>query len=226
MAKILLVEDDLSLANLVCDLLKFEGYTVEHEPDGLAACKLLSGRDYDLLVFDVEVPGMTGFEILRNFRQSGGETPALMLTGKNTIEDKVEGLDIGADDYLTKPFEPQELTARVRALLRRFPAFAGESITIGDLSLNTKARTTTKNGKMVDLDPREFSLLEFFLRNQDQVFAPEYLLSRIWGSDKEASTQAVAKCVARLRKKIDDADKPSYVRMVYGQGYVMDSKRA
>lgn len=224
MAKIFLVEDDQDLANTVRTFLLFEHHSVEHVTDGEEAMTQLKSFEYDLLILDWELPRLHGIDILRRFRSHGGKTPVLMLTGRDTINEKEQGLDSGADDYLTKPFHMKELGARVRALLRR-PAQASATnvLTAGQLSVDTSKYRVTVNDEVVNLVPREFQLLEFFMRHQNQVFSAEALLNRVWPSDSEATSEALRTALKRLRKKIDPDGK--VLRTVHGVGYILEAPK-
>jgi DNA-binding response OmpR family regulator len=172
------------------------------------------------------LPGMTGTAILKDFRSRGGASPVLMLTAKSSIEEKETGLDAGADDYLTKPFDARELLARIRALLRRPQAVsAAKEMHVGNLALDAKSARVYKDGQELKLLPKEFSLLELFMRYPDQVFSSEALLERVWSADSAASFDTVRTYIKTLRKKIDDpgADS-SLIRTVHGVGYCLDSK--
>lgn len=219
MAKILIVEDDLDLRAIVEDWLKHEHHVVECASRGNEAVELLNIYPYDLIILDWELPELNGIQILRQFRNRGGRTPVLMLTGKGALDEKETGLDSGADDYLTKPFHMKELSARIRALLRR-PAEPGETlITVGDLSLNPTTFAVTRGGAQIKLLPKEFALLEFLMRHPDQVFSAEALLDRVWRSDSDAAPETVRTCIKRLRKKLDSESEESLIQTLHGIGY-------
>ncbi len=224
MAKILLVEDDLGLCRMVKDWLTFEHHLVETADNGHDGMDKLNFYQYDIIVLDWEMPGLTGVEIAREFRSKGGTTPILMLTGKGTVSDKEAGFDAGADDYLTKPFHMKELSMRLRALLRRTGAFTGDTLRYRDLVLEPGSHRVSRDGKDLQLLPKEFSLLEFFMRHANQVFSAEALLSRVWASESDTTVDAVSTCVKRLRKKVDVEGKPSIVKTVHGVGYKLDSE--
>lgn len=203
MAKILLVEDDEDFALTLIAGLNNERHTVEHAIDGPLAVDLLGCTEFDVVILDWELPSMNGIEVLREFRNRGGKTPVLMLTGKSEITDKETGLDTGADDYLTKPFDLRELVARIRALLRRPGAAVENVLRARDLMLDPVKHRLTKEGKEVHLLPRDFALLEFFMRNQDQVFSADTLLSRVWHADSDASAEGLRAAIRRIRKSVD-----------------------
>jgi DNA-binding response OmpR family regulator len=222
MSKILLVDDDKELAENVEDYLKVDAHIVEKTHTGEDALEFLRQYVYDLVILDWGLPGLSGVEVLRKYRAIGGQTPILMLTGKETLQDKEIGLDAGADDYLTKPFHLRELAARVRALLRRPTAVLNNVITVGNLSVDIARRTARKDGKVLELLPKEYALLEFFLRHPDQVFDPNTLLDRVWHSEQDVGTETVRTHITRLRKKIDSLGKQSIIKNVHGQGYRLE----
>ncbi len=224
MAKILIVEDDLGLSKMVRDWLVFEKHQVEEVADGNEALEKLRFYEYDLVILDWMLPGMSGVQILREFRNTRGSTPVLMLTGKDTIIDKETGLDAGADDYLTKPFHMKELSARTRALLRRPRDIVTDTIKVGDLLLDRGKHKILKNNVEVKLLPKEFALIDFLMRHPNQVFSVDALLNRVWESESDATADAVTTCVKRIRKKLDSEGKPSIIRTVHGVGYRLDTQ--
>ena len=203
MAKVLLVEDDRNLAGTVREWLEFEHYLVEWVETGTDALDMMKSYKYDVIIMDLTLPKMDGIEVCKNFRQQGGETPILILTGRGTVPDKELGFDAGADDYLTKPFDMRELVARIRALLRRPGATVENVLRARDLVLDPVKHRLTKDGKEVHLLPRDFALLEFFMRNQDQVFSADTLLSRVWHADSDASSEGLRAAIRRIRKNVD-----------------------
>jgi DNA-binding response OmpR family regulator len=224
MAKILLVEDDLELTNVLKSSLTAEKHTVETASDGAAGLQLLRYYQFDLVILDLELPGVHGLDLLRQYRNKRGNTPVLILTGhQGAPADKAVGLDSGADDYLTKPFEMKELSARIRALLRRPQGLLTTSLKAGDLVLEPASRKLTKNGTEIQLLPKEFALLEFFMRHPNQVFSAEALLSRVWPSDSDTTTSAIRFHLTNLRSKIGTAGKESLIRTIHGQGYKLES---
>jgi DNA-binding response OmpR family regulator len=223
-AKILLVEDDLGLTRIVRDWLLAEKHSVESVSDGKEGLEQLRFYQFDLVILDVNLPGMNGLEVLQQFRSVGGATPVLMLTGNDTVSDIEKGLSGGADDYLTKPFHMRELSARLRALLRRTGRFVGDQLNVRNITLDTTKFEVTKNGEKTSLLPKEFALLEFFMRHPNEVFSPEALLNRVWPSSSDATVDALTTCVKRLRKKLDDEGKPSIITTVHGRGYKLESE--
>lgn len=223
MAKILLVEDDLGLQRMVRDWLTFEHHLVETADNGRDGMDKLQFYEYDLVILDWELPSMTGIEICKAFRTQGGTTPVLLLTGKGTISDKESGFEAGADDYLTKPFHLKELSLRLRSLLRRSStALQGDTLKFRDLELEPSNHCVMRQGKDLQLLPKEFALLEFFMRHPNQVFSAESLLSRVWTSENETSVDAVSTCIKRLRKKVDIEGQPSVIKTVHGVGYKLE----
>ncbi len=219
MAKILIVEDDLQLSKLVRDWLKLERHEVEVVNDGQEGLNRLKAYEYDLIVLDLELPVIGGMEILREFRSTGKKTPVLILTGRSTVDDKEVGLDSGADDYLTKPFHAKELTARIRALMRRVSGQMGTVLKSGNIELDRAAFTVKRGGVEVKLVPKEFALLEFLMRNPGTVFPPDALLNRVWSNESDATVEALTTCIKRLRKKLDTEGQESIIRNVHGVGY-------
>lgn len=222
MAKILVVEDDRALSGTVEKWLTFEHHLIEVIDDGEKALENLKFYKYDLVILDLNLPKIGGIEVCKQFRTAGGLTPILMLTGKDKIEEKEVGLDAGADDYLTKPFHLKELSARVRALLRRPENFAGNVLTAGELVLEPANFRVTRSGEDVQLSQQEFALLQFLMRNANQVFSPEALLDRVWESSSDVSPAAIRTHVKMLRKKLDKDGEPSYIKNVHGVGYRFD----
>ncbi|HEY9754125.1 MAG TPA: response regulator transcription factor [Oculatellaceae cyanobacterium] len=222
MAKVLVIEDDLSLSRMIKDWLTVEHHNVETVADGNQGSEKLQYYQYDLVILDWQLPGMEGVQILKEFRNKGGVTPVLMLTGKNTIVDKEVGLDSGADDYLTKPFHMKELSARIRALLRRPTQVVGNILTAGQFKLDPTNHIVTKGGAELKLLPKEFALLEFLMRHPNQVFSADALLNRVWASESDATIDALTSCIKRLRKKIDADSDSSSIRTVHGVGYKLD----
>ena len=219
MPKILVVEDDHLVADAVIEGLNLANHTVEWTTLGKEALDRLRLYDYDLIVLDLNLPDMHGLDVCREFRSRGGNLPILMLTGLSTLPQKEEGLDAGADDYLTKPFAVRELTARVRALLRRPPQQLPDVLRAGDLILDVAQVKLTRDGGEITLQPKEFALLEFLMRHTNQVFGVQELLNRLWSSESDSSELAVRQTITRLRKKIDKAGADSVIVTVTGLGY-------
>ena len=223
MAKILVVEDDRELAGVIEDWLKADNHSVDVAHDGRDASYRMRQYQYDLAILDWELPEMSGVEVCKKYRAGSGTMPVIMLTGRKATEDKISGLDAGADDYLTKPFELGELSARVRALLRRPSQFTGGTLKVRNLTLESETFRVTIDDKEVYLLPKEFALLEFLMRHPGQVFSSEALIERVWPSDSEASPDTVRTHLTRLRKKLDQEGQPPLFRTVHGMGYKLDA---
>lgn len=222
MSKILVVEDNDELRENIREWLLMESYLVDAVADGTQAIAYLDTYEYDLVVLDWTLPGMTGIEICKQFRGKGGVTPILMLTGRRTIDDKETGLDAGADDYLTKPFEMRELTARARALLRRAGTPINQQLKARDIILDRQAKRITKAGKEVRLMPKDFAILEILMTHPDRVFSAEALVERIWSADADVTGDVVRKHVNRIRTLIDSPNEESLIRTVHGAGYSLN----
>ncbi|MBK9143337.1 MAG: response regulator transcription factor [Candidatus Melainabacteria bacterium] len=226
MAKILLVEDDRDLANMVVQWLTAERYAVDICHDGRSGLDFLSINEYDVAIIDWDLPLLQGIDIVREFRGKGGDTPIIFLTGKDRISDKEQGFDSGADDYLTKPFSVRELAARIRALLRRPSQVVPSIMKSGDVELDPALHKVTRAGQEVHLSPKDFELLEFLMRHPDQVFSGDALLTRIWPSDSEATSDALRSAVKRIRKKLDSGENEadSIIENVPRVGYRIRSR--
>lgn len=220
MKRILIVEDEEMLAEMVARVLRQEGYAVETSHDGGSGFARATDGSFDLLVLDWMLPDRSGLQILRGLRAGGIGTPVLMLTARDQIEDRVEGLDAGADDYLPKPFALPELLARVRALTRR-PSGAPveETIRAGDLSLDPVRHVVRRGDERIELTAREFALLHLLMGRPGQVFTRSVLLDTVWGMPGEVQTNAIEMYVSYLRKKLDRRGEPSHIRTVRGVGY-------
>jgi two-component system OmpR family response regulator len=219
MAKILVIEDDLQLSTFICDELKMRHHVISAIHDGAEASEHLRFYKYDLIILDWNLPGMDGVEICRIFREKGGKTPVLMLTGKSAAKEKEHGLDCGADDYLTKPFEMTEVAARVRALLRRPAGYVPNVLQAGDIELDVASFRVTKGDVEIKLQPKEFALLEFLMRNRNQYFTAEALLDRVWKTESESTPESLRTCMKRLREKIDTEGQPSIITNIRNVGY-------
>ncbi|MBX9692741.1 MAG: response regulator transcription factor [Cyanobacteria bacterium] len=223
MAKILIAEDDIMTANMISDLVKSLGHTSEVVYTGDDGLDRLKFYEFDLAILDWQMPGMSGVDVCKQYRQGGGRAPILMLTGKGTIADKEHGFTSGADDYLTKPFDVRELSARIKALLRRPADYVEPSKTNeAGMSLDYQNHCLIKNGESFSLLPKEFAVLEFLLRHPNQYFTPEVLLNKVWPSESEATLEALRTCIKRIRKKVDPEQGPSLISTVRGYGYKLD----
>ena len=199
---ILVVEDERNLADAICHILEQEGFNAEAAYDGKAGLAYAESGLYDAAILDVMLPGMDGFSIVRALRQAQNDLPVMMLTAKASTQDKVEGLDCGADDYMTKPFEAPELLARVRALTRRKGEVVINTLEFGDLSLDLETHDLTCSGSSVHLSKREFDVLRMLMSGTGRIVSKQDLLTRVWGADADASENSVEAYVSFLRKKI------------------------
>ncbi len=224
MAKILVVEDDLTVCTIIEDWLTHQHHTVEVSHNGLEADHYLKTYQYDVVVLDWGLPDLSGVEICKRYKSSGGRAPVLMLTGKHDIEDKEEGFNAGADDYLTKPFDIKELSARIRALLRRPTNVYDNILSIRNVSLDPNNHIVTKDGETIKLTPKEFAVLEFFMRNPNKVFKADALLDHVWNSEAGSGPETVRTCIKRLRRQIDTQGQSSIIENVHGVGYKLASE--
>jgi DNA-binding response OmpR family regulator len=219
--RILLVEDEVRLASALKQLLTENLYAVDVAHDGETGLDLALTGSYDALVLDIMLPGLDGLDIVRQVRKAGLDVPILILTAKDTVDDRVTGLDAGADDYLVKPFANKELLARIRALTRRTGSLAGTDVMeVAPFSLDLTQRVVRKRGEPLNLTMKEFQLLELLLRNHGKVLSKEVILDRVWGPDASVIGNAVENYIHFLRRKIDDPGRPSFIETVRGVGYV------
>ncbi len=218
--RILLVEDDPKVARFILKGLKEEGYAVDAARDGPAALEMIAAAPYDLIILDVMIPPPDGLEICRRLRAERITTPVLLLTARDALEDKVAGLDSGADDYLTKPFAFSELLARLRALLRR-GARGLTPLRVLDLELDPAARRVMRGGRLIELTAREYTLLEYFLRHPNHVLTRTQITEHVWNYDSDPSTNVVDVYVNHLRRKIDRPGAAPLIHTVRGMGYVL-----
>ncbi len=219
--RILVIEDEKKVASFIQRGLEAEHYQVDVAHDGEAGFLQLFDNDYDALILDVMLPKRDGLSILRDLRTRKLAVPVLMLTARDTIADKVAGLDQGADDYLTKPFAFEELLARLRALLRRGVSSPAPELTLADVRLDLVTHQVTRAGKRIDLTVKEFALLEFFLRQPGRVLSRALIAQHVWGVDFDTFTNVIDVYVNYLRKKIDTDFEPKLLHTVRGVGYVM-----
>jgi DNA-binding response OmpR family regulator len=217
--RILLVEDDRSIAGFVEPELEHLGFHVRCACDGVAALEAAETFPPDLIILDIMLPRLDGVGVLKRMRQAGSRIPVIMLTARDTTLDKVHSLDLGADDYLTKPFDIEELLARIRALLRR--AEGDEVLRVADLEVNTSTRQVRRADREIELTTREYDLLEFMARNHRRVLSREFLLSRVWDDDFALTTNLVDVYVSYLRKKVDAPGEAKLIRTVRGAGYAL-----
>lgn len=219
MAKILVVEDDIAVSESLKAWLETEKHRVDTVSDGIKALEFLKTYDYDLLILDWQLPGCEGIEVCRQYRSDGGDAYIVMLTGQSSIEHKESGLETGADDYVTKPFDARELSARIKALLRRPAVIASNVVKVNDLSLDLKNHQATVAGQPLKLMPLEFSLLEFMVRHPQEVFSCDALLKRVWTADSDVGQESVYTCITRIRRKLKATGHAHLIETVHGVGY-------
>ena len=219
--RLLVIEDEQKVANFIKQGLEEEGYAVDHAADGASGLQMALEGLHDVIVLDVLLPKLDGLGILQQLRQENVTTPVLLLTVRATIEDKVLGLDAGADDYLTKPFAFEEFVARVRALLRRRAETAPPILQVADLALDPARRVVSRGDQKIDLTPREFALLDYFMRNPGRVLTRTMIANRVWDYTFDAATNVIDVYVNYLRKKIDSGHEPKLLHTVRGVGYVL-----
>lgn len=219
--RLLLVEDEKRMAQALCEILRLEKYEVDHFADGLDGLAAIESDIYDIIILDVMLPGMNGYDIAKKARQNGIRTPILMLTAKGELDDKVTGLDSGADDYLTKPFMTKELLARLRALCRRNINTPDGTLAFGDISLDTNSSTLacTVNGQSVRLSEKEYRILEYLIANQGQILTREQLAVKIWGFESDAEYNNVEVYMSFTRKKLAFVGAGTEIKAVRGIGY-------
>ena len=206
---------------LIVKTLKKEGYTVDGCFDGEEARLHLLGAEYDGILLEVMMPKVNGYELIQELRRAGNDTPVLFLTARDSVEDRIRGLDLGADDYLVKPFDFDELLARIRAMTRKRAGLRTNRFTAGDLVMDVAQRRATRGGEEIPLLPKEFSILEYLLRNKDQVLSREQIEDRIWNYEYSGSSNNVDGYMSRLRKKIDEGRNQKLIHTVKGMGWVI-----
>ena len=219
--RILIAEDERDLNNILTMKLTDAGYSVDSCLDGREAILYLQSTDYDLAVLDIMMPGEDGFEVLASLRRSGKKTPVLFLTARDSIQDRVRGLDAGANDYLVKPFSLEELMARVRVLTRTAHGVAQNLLTAGDLSMDIGSREVLRGGKRIELSAKEYQLLEYLLHNKGIALTREKIENHIWNFDYEGGTNVVDVYISYLRRKIDAGQEQKLIRTVRGVGYML-----
>ncbi|MGI8468279.1 MAG: response regulator [Pyrinomonadaceae bacterium] len=222
--RILLVEDDGRIANFVAKGLRENAYAVDAAADGEAALYQAAINTYDAIILDVMLPLKDGFEVCRELRKDGIKTPVLMLTARDAIDDKISGLDFGADDYLTKPFEFGELLARLRALLRRSGEIRPPKIIIGDLEIDTVSQTVRRGGREISLTTKEYALLEFLAREKGKVLGRAEIAERVWDENFDAFSNLIDVYIKRLRSKMDENFSTQLIHTRRGAGYILDDK--
>jgi two-component system response regulator MprA len=219
-AHILIVDDDPRIINLLRRVLAYEGYSVSIAGNGSEALDRALERPPDLVVLDIMLPGIDGLEVTRRMRAAGDNVPILMLTARDAVSDRVQGLEIGADDYLVKPFAPEELVARVKALLRRSQEERQEVLRYSDVELDTGTRVAHRGTREIELSPTEYELLALFLRRPRQVLTRDIILDRVWGMDFEGSSNVMEVYIGYLRSKLEAQGEPRLIHTVRGVGYV------
>lgn len=223
--RILIAEDEKSLNRIIAKQLKASGYSVDCAFNGEEAYDLISMTDYDAAVFDVMMPKIDGFSLLKKIRNEGNNLPVLFLTARDSIEDRVEGLDIGADDYLVKPFAFEELLARIRVLIRKNSVSKSNIITVADLTVDISSRNVTRGDKDISLSAKEYELLQYLAVNNGIVLSREKIEDHIWNYDYEGGTNVVDVYIRYLRKKIDDGFDKKLIHTVRGMGYVLREEK-
>jgi len=223
--RILLIEDDLSIANFIRKGLREAGYVVDHASDGIQGLDFALNDSYDIGVFDLMLPKLDGLSIIESMRKRKINMPVIILSARQSIDDRVKGLQAGGDDYLTKPFSFSELLARIQALLRRSTnVVESTSLTAHDLTIDLLARTALRSGKKIDLQPKEFSLLEYLMRNEGHVVSKTMITERVWNYHFDPQTNVVEARMSKLRDKIDKGFAFSLIHTVRGLGYVLKKK--
>lgn len=221
--KVLLVEDEKKIADFVCAGFKEQGFVSEHCDNGIDGFDRASNGSFDVIVLDIMLPGRDGLSVLKGLRKAGNATPVILLTARNELDDRIEGLSLGADDYLAKPFFVEELVARMQALMRRVSGERQNMLLVGDLRLDRISREVTWRGETVDLTSREFNLIEYLMRSPGRVFTRTQILEHVWGYDFDPSTNIIDVCIQRIRKKIVSigvaAGEESPIESVRGVGY-------
>lgn len=221
--RVLVVEDEAKTAAFLKKGLGEQGFLVDACSDGGEGLDLALSREYDCLVLDVMLPGLTGLEILKQIRQEGRTTPVIFLTARDGVADRVEGLDLGADDYLVKPFAFSELLARVRSLLRRPPAILPEVTTVADLTVDHARRKASRGGRSLHLTAREFALLALLARRPGAVLSRSQIVEQVWDMNFDSDANVVDVAIRRLRRKVDDPFPGKLIHTVRGAGYVLDA---
>ena len=219
--RILIVEDERDLNHILVKTLTAEGYSVDGCFDGVEAQDFLSGARYDVVVLDVMMPRMDGLELLALMRSRGDETPVILLTAKDSVPDRVRGLDAGADDYLVKPFSFDELLARIRVATRKRGGSTTNEFTIADLKVNTAAHTVERGGKSINLSTKEFALLEYMIRNKEIVLSRASIENNLWNYDYSGGSNVVDVYISYLRRKIDSGWPRKLIHTVWGVGWVL-----
>ena len=219
--KILLTEDEVDLNNVVTRYLKKNGYSVDSVLDGEEALDYLEYSEYDLVILDIMMPKVDGFEVIKKLRNKGNHTSVLMLTARDSAEDKVKGLDLGADDYIVKPFDFNELMARIRAVVRRKYGNSSNKLVIGDLILDTSEKSVTRAGKQIELTGKEYEVLEYLMQSKNRILSRDQIKEHVWDFDYEGDSNIIDVLIKNIRKKIDIEDGKQIIYTKRGLGYVI-----
>jgi two-component system copper resistance phosphate regulon response regulator CusR len=219
--RVLVVEDDPKLSELLSRSLREQAYAVDAVGDGDAALYQVAVNEYDLVLLDVLLPKKDGFTVCRELRKRGSKVPVLMLTARDTVGDRVKGLDTGADDYLTKPFELEELFARMRALLRRQPEMLSATLTVDDLTIDTRTRTAARGGREIPLTTKEYTMLEYLARNAGRVVPRRELSEHVWDENHDPFSNVIEVYINRLRRKVDQEPESPLIHTKRGVGYLL-----
>lgn len=219
--KILLAEDEVDLNNVVTRYLKKNGYSVDSVLDGEEALDYLEYGEYDLVILDIMMPKVDGFEVIKKLRNKGNHTSILMLTARDNADDKVKGLDLGADDYIVKPFDFNELLARIRAVVRRKYGNSSNKLAIGDLILDTSEKSVTRAGKQIELTGKEYEVLEYLMQSKNRILSREQIKEHVWDFDYEGDSNIIDVLIKNIRKKIDIEDGKQIIYTKRGLGYVI-----
>lgn len=219
--RILVAEDECDLNKIIKQKLMDDGYSVDVCFNGNDALYFMEQTEYDAVLLDVMMPGMDGFQVLRHYRSGGGKAPVLFLTAKDTVDDRVQGLDLGANDYMAKPFSFAELAARIRVMTRTTVGQVENVYRVANLAMDVSAHKVTRDGKEIKLSAKEFALLECLLRNKDRVMSREQIENSLYNYDYEGATNVIDVYVRYLRKKIDEGFEPKLIHTIRGRGYVI-----
>ncbi len=219
--KILVVEDEKDLNSVITRHLKKNNFSVDSVFDGEEALNFLEYENYDLVILDIMMPKLNGYEVIKKLRTKQNETPVLMLTAKDNIEDKVKGLDLGADDYLVKPFDFNELLARIRAIIRRKYGNSSNQLSIDDLVLNISKKTVTRDGISIELTGKEYEILEYLMQNKAHILSREQIREHVWDFDYDGESNVIDVLIKNIRRKIDKLDSKSLITTKRGLGYVI-----
>lgn len=223
--RILVAEDDARLLKSLLHILKTNNYSADGVSNGAEALEFALSGEYDGLIFDIMMPQMDGLEVLKSLREKGITTPALFLTARTEVEQRVEGLDAGADDYLTKPFQTTELLARIRAMLRRKENYTPDLLSVGALSLNRSTYEIISGNKIQTLSNKEFQVLEILMQKPGMIIPIDQILTHIWGWDTDVDTSVVWVHISNLRKKLDSVNAPFTIRFIRNAGYILEERK-